>query len=520
MKRNKGKDPSKGRVRKHGRSTPQLAQNEGSPKVTEIFAKQVLRESSLIHVTIILAVAVTSLAIAPSCFIGCEAAEASSDGCYPTYDKGRAYRSGDMVSATTIVTVMTPCRAGNTRCPFSGFKDTQVVETYNYECVEDGNSVYCGREGYEPDGVHGSLAWTKMAACKVRLFEWRILPLFIALQNNNNTDAYLFPIFHPKYPKENLVFNTPSTPAAWQREGCPKKHSYDVPYSAGDVVSVPMSYYTMVYQCAEEPLNLVCGMVGYAPGKDRHWKEAWTELGSCEATMTPTSSPVYNFLPDTGGCPLAYDNESAYDVGDRVSRDGLVYQCKAWPRSSHCSSSGYEPVSNPNTRGAWEFAWAVVGYCEGTAAPTSSPNFVALPDMGGCPAVWERTIDMADDYNEGDHVSASGLVFQCKPWPYSSHCGQDGYAPGTNPATPGAWRLAWIAVGHCSGSIAPTNSPIIDNSIGNCPDEWTRQPNDAYEAGDMVSVVVSASPLRKVAYACKQWPYSVSMLYVSILLLL
>jgi len=129
--------------------------------------------------------------------------------------------------------------------------------------------------------------------------------------------------------------------------------------------------------------------------------------------------------------------------------------------------------------------------------------------MGGCPDTWyARTA--GDAYEEGDKVGDGTLVYVCKAWPFSSHCGQAGYEPNTNPATPDAWKDAWTVAGWCSGTSGPTASPSIDvaNSVGACPDEWESGSNVKYEEGDMVSAVVSDVPLRKVAFKCKAWPYS------------
>ena len=53
-------------------------------------------------------------------------------------------------------------------------------------------------------------------------------------------------------------------------------------------------------------------------------------------------------------------------------------------------------------------------------------------------------------------------------------------------------------------------SPSFDpaNHVGGCPDEWVGGTNTAYEEGDMVSVTVSTTPLQKIAYTCKAWPFS------------
>ena len=73
---------------------------------------------------------------------------------------------------------------------------------------------------------------------------------------------------------------------------------------------------------------------------------------------------------------------------------------------------GYSPGNDQY----WSSAWSVLGSCDGTLAPTSSPTFVVLTNVGGCPKEWEANgIHTAGDaYEEGDMVSSGGLVFKCK----------------------------------------------------------------------------------------------------------
>lgn len=124
-------------------------------------------------------------------------------------------------------------------------------------------------------------------------------------------------------------------------------------------------------------------MTGYQPSSGQYWEMVWTLLGSCGGTLAPTGSPSYKSLDDVGGCPAEYKSDGeVYEEGDRVDIDGLVYECKAYPASNHCSQAGYKPDTNPASTGAWKEAWALVGYCEGTISPTSSPIFVQLANLG------------------------------------------------------------------------------------------------------------------------------------------
>lgn len=77
---------------------------------------------------------------------------------------------------------------------------------------------------------------------------------------------------------------------------------------------------------------------------------AWIELGRCTGTLWPTSAHMYDALEEIAGCPAEYTANTNYEESDRVSSNGLVYQCKSFPLSRHCSQSGYEPNTNPGKK--------------------------------------------------------------------------------------------------------------------------------------------------------------------------
>ena len=67
--------------------------------------------------------------------------------------------------------------------------------------------------------------------------------------------------------------------------------------------------------------------------------------------------------------------------------------------------------------------------------------------------------------------------------------------------------MVWTVIGSCTGTISPTGAPTFNQAdlIG-CPDEWVK--STSYEEGDLVAVTVSTTPLRKIAFKCKAWPFS------------
>lgn len=207
-------------------------------------------------------------------------------------------------------------------------------------------------------------------------------------------------------------------------------------------------------------------------------------------------------LAAVGGCPAAFTYSTKYDVGDKVSKGNIVFKCKGWPLSSYCSQAGYEPdLTSSSTN--WKMAWLVAGYCMGTITPTVSPTATSV---GGCPSEW--TADA--NYNENDKVGVIvsslpliQLVYKCKAWPYSGHCGQ------YSPIHPAGGKLGWEYIGGCDGTIAPTSSPTFDpiTVVAGCPDHYNSA-YTTYEAGDQVTRTVSTTPLRQLVYKCNQFPNS------------
>lgn len=122
---------------------------------------------------------------------------------------------------------------------------------------------------------------------------------------------------------------------------------------------------------------------------------------------TPPSSLNYD------GCPREYQPGSDYQEGSIVSMDGIVYKCRPYPLSLHCSQAGFELGSLAiDQTDHWKRAWEAIGDCSGTLSPTSSPIFVELKNLGGCPDEFQAT--GRPPYERGDLVTVEGLVFKCK----------------------------------------------------------------------------------------------------------
>lgn len=235
--------------------------------------------------------------------------------------------------------------------------------------------------------------------------------------------------------------------------GCPAEYESGSSYEGGDVVSLD----GLVYRCVEE-YSLFCGVVGYEPGT-LHSSLAWTELGSCSGLLSPTASPNFQVLENLGGCPDEYEASRAYEKNDRVSKDGIVYQCREWPYSAHCVQAGFEP-GNPKSTD-WKIAWEAVGHCSGDAEPVSQAavlfdSLAILED--GCP---EEYSPSRTNYEARETVSVTvseeplqKIVYECRDYPDSHFCNMDVFQPGSPNE-----NFAWNVLGGCTSSMSPTASP-------------------------------------------------------------
>mmetsp|Transcript_22256 Transcript_22256/g.44750 ORF Transcript_22256/g.44750 Transcript_22256/m.44750 type:complete len:267 (-) Transcript_22256:291-1091(-) len=123
-------------------------------------------------------------------------------------------------------------------------------------------------------------------------------------------------------------------------------------------------------------------------------------------------------------------------------------------------------------------AWTEVGPCTGTVGPTSSPTFD--PDTPGCPDPYSPAIA----YGKGDKVAVDGSrAYMCKRDDDAAFCNAGPrYAPGTGLYS----DVAWVWLGSCVGTLAPTAAPTVDLEAPGCPEEYSSAAK--YEGGDKVLV--------------------------------
>ncbi|KAL7511485.1 hypothetical protein ACHAXN_008773, partial [Cyclotella atomus] len=362
-------------------------------------------------------------------------------GCYSAWRQGAEYVSGDIVSAVVPLNAT----AGTT-------------QTKNFKCISGSQPSLSHCPSYDPsNSQQASAAWSDKGVCSGPL------------------------ITPPPTPKP--------TAARWSGKGCPKEWVDGASYEGGEIAEVN----GLVYKCSTaQASNTWCGHSNYKPGDSQYWASVWTLLGSCDGTIAPTSSPVFKFLTNAGGCPDEYDSSATYEEDEIVIMDNIMYKCRSWPNSGWCNVDVYAPGGVYS-----EIAWAALGYCDGTISPTTAPAFSALKDHNGCPNVYDKS----RNYDANDKVTDTQfIVWQCSGDPNQSrYCSQ--FEPGND------YELAWMLIGYCDGTMAPTSSPNFSmlKDIGDgCPKAYNAA--TIYEEGDAVSVLVSDTPDRAVVYTCKGWP--------------
>jgi len=393
-------------------------------------------------------------------------------GCPDEYDSSVAYGPGDKIAVVR--------------------KDGQIVV---YQCKSWPDGEFCKQEIYSPESTSlacggekcWSKAWVRVGGCEG-------------------------------------TYSPTAAPTFDTAGGCPEEYVAGTPYEAGDKVSIIGTGETQgkIYQCQGWPNAGHCSTDAYKPGSGGQtyngvplWKSAWTYVGGCEGTISPTSSPT--FSGTLGGCPEEYDAGTPYQPGDKVSvtnQDGMgkIYKCKGWPEGGQCVKEAYRPGGSaeggvPGTK-LWTTAWSYVGGCTGTISPTGAPNFVTTY---GCPEEYVA----GTEYEEGDKVSiigtgeTQGKIYKCKGWPNTGYCANDAYRPGPGGASHDGvplWKTAWTYVGGCEGTISPTTSPMFNRLSqwegDGCPQEYVPN-NSAYGPGDFVSVPKNGDNTLGIVYQCK-----------------
>eukprot|EP00986_Skeletonema_menzelii_P016359 scaffold14387_cov111-Skeletonema_menzelii.AAC.1 len=193
-------------------------------------------------------------------------------GCPEEYEDGTQYLEHDKVSVTP---------AG---------------ETYGkiYQCKGWPASGYCGQAVYSPLNTeklcNGDVCWPEA---------W----VYVGGCTGTNS-----PTSTPTFDPADIG-------------GCPDEYIGGTAYEEGDIVSVTPAgeTYGKIYQCLGWPFTGHCGQEAYSPlnteklcNGDVCWPIAWTYVGGCTGTISPTSTPTFD-PADVGGCPDEYVGGTEYD---------------------------------------------------------------------------------------------------------------------------------------------------------------------------------------------------------------
>lgn len=234
--------------------------------------------------------------------------------------------------------------------------------------------------------------------------------------------------------------------------GCYPAWRFSGDYSSGSMVSATRvvnatigTWETRNFKCNSGSQSSLSHCPTYDPSNPAMAIAAWSDEGICDMSQplmapTPTLTPTHPRWSGAG-CPNTWVDGATYKEGELATVNGVVYTCSSEPFvNTWCGNSNYKPGDSLY----WNLAWTLLGSCDGTIAPTGSPNFVSLADAGGCPDEY-ASVGL---YEEGDKVTMNNIVYQCRSWPNSAWCKMDGYEPdGVNS------QDAWTRIGYCDGKL-------------------------------------------------------------------
>ena len=246
-----------------------------------------------------------------------------------------------------------------------------------------------------------------------------------------------------------------AAPASVNGDGCYPTWRSGGDYSSGSYVSatvttettasdgtVTMTSKTKNFKCLSGSQPSLSHCPTYDPASINSGG-AWSDEGMCSrieplVTPAPTPKPTHAAWSGTG-CPMAWVSGGSYKGGELAEVDGVVYECStAQAVNAWCGNSEYKPGDSLH----WELVWTLLGSCDGTIAPTTSPNYQSLTDHGGCPDEFAS----GTTYEEGDKVAVGSIVYQCRSWPNSAWCSMNSYEPGGVNS-----KEAWNILGYCDG---------------------------------------------------------------------
>jgi hypothetical protein len=209
-------------------------------------------------------------------------------------------------------------------------------------------------------------------------------------------------------------------------------------------------------------------------------------------TTAPASIPVANPTSNKE-CSPSYLVGYSYAALDKVSYEGMTYECKPFPYSAWCSGAAW--AYEPGAGAYWGQAWNLMGSCkdvdQNTPNPVAAPSSVPVaspvkdltnspvanptkspvvspvgnpttapfatlvpvktPTASGCAPIFVE----GKTYSAGETASYNGNNYDCI---YANWCSGPAWAYGLGTGT--AWQHAWALSSPCGGGPAPVASPI------------------------------------------------------------
>ena len=156
------------------------------------------------------------------------------------------------------------------------------------------------------------------------------------------------------------------------------------------------------------------------------WMFAPLLLGAACADQALESPALASQTSALSCADLSAWSPRAFAAGEQVQHRGRAFACKV---PGWCQQAVYEPGGSLEHPTAWLEAWSELASCD-EGETCEEPTAYAAGER----------------YREGARVERDGKVYACKPWPYSGHCGQAGYEPGTGVA----WQDAWAPAEPCA----------------------------------------------------------------------
>jgi hypothetical protein len=298
--------------------------------------------------------------------------------CPPSWQTGKTYASGDLVSVDGIVfQVVGPCSgtiapstavpttsSGSTQpgCPSKWLAGAEYVAgslvSMNGQILRCKSTAamptldkLCNQVGYEPFSIVYGGAWQHA---------WEVVG-----------------------PCSGTIAPSTTVPALPQ-PGCPSKWLAGAAYIGGSLVSMNCQILKCKYTAAMPTLDKLCNQVGFEPFSTVYggaWQHAWEVIGPCSCTIAPTSAPLMSLSPTTlTATPTAVPSTSTSTSAPSTSAPSSSTPSTSVPSTTAHSSVSLTtamPSTTPSTTAPTSLCCSTSGICSngtnGCESSTSGP---------------------------------------------------------------------------------------------------------------------------------------------------